>query len=61
MKNPAKQAQSSEISFMEDTLQDFADFVIESMAEGHHENFEDHFEFLKAALETYIEEETEDL
>ena len=61
MNNPAKNAQSREITFMERTLQDFGDFVIESMSEGHHENFEDHFEFIKASLEVYIEDKTEEM
>lgn len=58
--NPAQESQSPEITFMESRLQDFADFVIDSMAEGHHENFDDHFAFMKAALEEYIESEIED-
>lgn len=57
--NPAQQAQDPKITFMEKVLEDFADFVVESMAEGHHEDFEDYFEFLKAALETYIDEQEE--
>jgi len=62
IKNPAQSAQSSEssessdITFMEKEISSFADFVVESMGEGHHESFEDHYEFMKAALEAYIEE-----
>ena len=58
---PAQKAQSPEIDFMESRLQDFADFVLESMAEGHHKEFEDHFECMKAALEEYIECEIEEV
>ena len=58
---PALVAQNYKITFMERTLKDFTDFVIELMGEGHHDNFEDHFEFMKAALEDYIQDKTEEM
>jgi hypothetical protein len=57
--NPAQDAQSKEVTFMENQLKDFTDFVIESMGQGHHENFKDHFEFMKASMEVYLENEND--
>jgi hypothetical protein len=37
--------------------EEFSKFVRESIAQGHLENFEDRHDFLKAALETFLEME----
>lgn len=36
-------------------VDEFKDFVSDSMDEGMHKEFDDHMEFLKAALYTFIE------
>lgn len=36
-------------------IDEFKDFVSDSMDEGLHENFEDHMTFISACLDTFIE------
>lgn len=36
-------------------IDEFKDFVSDSMDEGFHDHFEDHFSFLEACLSTFIE------
>lgn len=43
------------IKFMADQIEAFKDFVLDSIAEGHHENFSDHLQFLRASMETFID------
>jgi len=40
--------------FIQDWLRKFEAFVMESMDEWHHRNFDDHHEFMKAAMEAYV-------
>ncbi len=47
---------AKEIDYMMIHLKDFQGFVIDSIREGMHEHFPDHMEFLKSALEVYIEQ-----
>ena len=44
---------TGEQKFMKDQVEGFKDFVLDSMDEGIHEDFEDHYVFLAACLETY--------
>jgi hypothetical protein len=39
--------------YIQDWLRKFEQFVMDSMAEGHHNNFDDHHNFIKASLEAY--------
>lgn len=41
--------------FMLKLVDEFKDFVSDSMDEGFHEDFEDHMQFLEACLSTFIE------
>ena len=43
--------------FISDLIEGFKDFVLDSMAEGMHAEFEDHHCFLKACFETWQEGE----
>jgi len=47
-------SRKKEAKFMEDLIEVLKDFVLDSVAEGHHEEFSDHNDFLKSALETFI-------
>ncbi len=50
--NSAKLTQ--EQKFMYGLMDDFRAFVIDSMSEGHHNDFTDHHDFIRACLETFI-------
>lgn len=54
---PADRAENftnKERAFMDGLLDEFKKFVDDSMVEGHHDNFEDHLDFLKASMETWV-------
>lgn len=46
---------TQEQKFMTGLLEEFKDFVIDSMADGQHLEFEDHHDFLKACMATWID------
>jgi hypothetical protein len=50
------QLDAQKTKFMLALVDEFKDFMSVSIEEGHHENFpDDHFEFLKVCMETFIE------
>ena len=51
---------AAETRFMENKITDFKDFVLDSMTQEIHLDFDDHFEFLKKVMELWIELETND-
>ena len=44
---------------MADLIEGFKDFVLDSMAENMHEEFDDHFDFLQMSFDTWIDIEAE--
>ena len=51
---------TNEQKFMKDQTVAFQDFVLDSMDDGIHEDFEDHFAFLAACMETFIDMNADD-
>ena len=51
----AAKRDTQEQKFMAGLLDEFKAFVLESMAEGHHDNYADHHDFLKDSLKTWSE------
>lgn len=54
---------TKEQAFIADLVNQFQDFVMDSMQDGMHEEFDDHYKFLKAAMKTFcnIHEDMNDL
>ncbi len=48
-------AKTREISFMMGLLDEFKAFVADQMAEGMHDEFNDHHDFIKACLELWVD------
>ena len=46
----------SEEVFMNKLLNDFRGYVLDSMSDGMHKEFDDHFLFLKGCLEGFIDD-----
>lgn len=55
MKPPEKKKLESEKKFIIGELDGFKDFVLDTMEQGIHDEYEDHFEFLKDCLATYTD------
>lgn len=49
---------NTEKMFVADIVDDFKKFVMASMDEGHHKNFDDHIEFLATCFEQWEQLET---
>lgn len=47
-------AYNNEVKSVESEIDKFKQFVLDSMAEGHYDHFNDPLVFLESALETYI-------
>ncbi len=53
-------ATKQEIGFMAGLVGEFKGYVVDCMAEGMHEGFDDHLDFLRTALENFIEATIQD-
>jgi hypothetical protein len=52
--------QNVRLLFMEKLCEEFKGFVIDMIGDGMDEGFDDHFEFMSACLETFIELKNEE-